>query len=121
MRSERSKIFVQIGLYCIISELGVLGCARERDNVPDVLHSCHEQDQALKAQAESGVRARTPAAGIQIPPQVCHIHLTAVDLTHKVVIIGLTERSAYDLTNLREENVCTLHGRCGSLDALVTD
>ena len=40
-----------------VLELCAAGSARERDDVADVLHSCYEQDQALKAKTESGVRA----------------------------------------------------------------
>ena len=32
-------------------------CARERDDIPDILHSCYEEYQTLKAKAETGVRA----------------------------------------------------------------
>ena len=39
------------------SELGTLGSTREGDDVADVLHARHEEDQALETESEAGMRA----------------------------------------------------------------
>ena len=54
MRSERFYKWYKV--YTVL-EFCVLGSTGERDDVADVLHTCYEQDEALKAQTESGVRA----------------------------------------------------------------
>lgn len=48
--------FGQIML-CNSLEIRSLWCSWERNDVPDVLHSRHEEHQSLEAQAEACVRA----------------------------------------------------------------
>ena len=36
----------------------------ERNNVADILHTCHEKEQALEAQTKARVRTRTELTGI---------------------------------------------------------
>ena len=55
-RPENIRTF-NICAFCEKLEFRGAGSARERDDVPNVLHAGDEQDQALKAQAEAGVRA----------------------------------------------------------------
>lgn len=38
-------------------ELSALRCTWERDDVADVLHTCHEEDETLEAETEACVRA----------------------------------------------------------------
>ncbi len=67
------------------------------------------------------MRAGSPAAGVEVPPQVGGIHLTTVDFVHQLLVAFFTDRTADDLANLREEHVGTLHGRTGSHDTFVAD
>ena len=77
----------------------VLGRTGEGDDVADVLHSRHEEDEALEAETEAGVRTSAPAACVDIPSQMGHIHLTTVDLCHELVIAVLTDATTDNLTD----------------------
>ena len=64
-------------------ELGVVRRAREGDDVADVGHARHEQDEALEAQAEAAVGHGAEAAGGEGPPPVLHGGATALHPAHK--------------------------------------
>ena len=72
-------------------ELGVLRCSWERNDVADVLHSGDEKDEAFEAEAEAGVGTTAPAAGVEIPPKMGHIHLSTGDLSHELVVVGFAD------------------------------
>jgi len=72
-------------------ELGVLGSAREGDDIADVLHARDEEDEALEAEAEACVGAGAPSACVEIPPEMGHVHLAAVDFGHELVVAFLAD------------------------------
>ena len=90
-------------------EVGVLGRPRERLHVTDVGHARHEKQQAVEAQAEARVRRRTPAAGIEIPPEFLLVHAQFGDSCMKFAIIGLSLRTADDFADSREQYVHGAH------------
>ena len=59
--------------------------------------------------------------GINIPPQMGLIHLTAFNLTHQFVVAFLTDRTTDNLADLREQHIGALHCRTRSHSPLVTD
>ena len=61
-------------------ELGRLRRAGERNDVADVLHAGDEEYQALETEAEAGMGAGAPAAGVDVPPQMGLVHLAALYL-----------------------------------------
>ena len=77
----------------------------EGDDVADVLHAGDEEDQAFKAKAEACMRARSPTAGVDVPPQMGLVHFTTVNLRHQFVIILLAHTAADDFTDLRDKHV----------------
>ena len=81
-------------------ELAVLRCAREGNDVADVLHTCYEEYQALETEAETGMRTASPTACIEVPFKLLGLHATAMDLCHKFVIALFTNASADNLTNI---------------------
>ena len=75
----------------------------------------------LEAQTEAGMGARTPAAGVDVPPQMGLVHLATLNLGHQLVVALLTDAAADDLTDLREQHVSALHRRTRGDGALVAD
>ena len=106
--------------FLVLLELCVLGSAGEGDDIADVLHTGYEEYQTLETEAEACMGTTSVLAGIKIPPQVGHVHLTALYLGHQLVIAFLADRTADNLTNGGEENIGALHGRTGCYGALVT-
>ena len=51
------------------SEFSVIGSAGEGDDVTDVGHAGHKENETLEAEAESRVGNGTEAASVKIPPQ----------------------------------------------------
>ena len=49
--------------------------------------------------------AATPSTGIKIPPEFVGLHAALVDFCHEFIVAFLTDGSADDLTNLREEDI----------------
>lgn len=91
-------------------EFGCLGSTWERYHVADVLHTGHEEDKALEAEAETTVGAASILAGVEIPPHILHRDVATVDFADEFVIVLLAHATADNLANLREEHVGTLHG-----------
>ena len=92
------------------SELAVLGRAGEGDDVADVGHAGHEEQQALEAQAETAVGHGAEAARVEVPPHVLHGDVQLGDALHELVVVGLALAAADDLTYLREQHVHGAHG-----------
>ena len=61
-------------------ELSVLRCAREWNDVTDVLHTSDEEDESLEAKSKTCVWAATPTTCVEVPPEVGHVHFAAIDL-----------------------------------------
>ena len=90
-------------------ELRVLRGARERDDVTDVLHAGDEEDQALEAQAEAGMRAGAVLPRVEVPLVVAHVHVASLDLLLQLVVALLTDGAADDLSDAGEEDIRALH------------
>jgi len=94
-------------------------CSGERNDVADVLHSGHEEDEALEAEAETGVGTGSPAAGVEIPPEMGLVHLATSDFGEELGVALFTDRATDDLSDLGEEDVGALHGGAGGDRAAV--
>ena len=91
-------------------ELRSLWSTWERNDVADVLHTRHEEDKTLETEAETSVRARTEATGIEVPPHILHWDVASLNLVEQLIVALLTNRTTDDLTDLRKEDIGTLHG-----------
>ena len=94
-------------------KVGILWRSGEGNDIADVLHTRHEEDQALEAESEAGMRTCAPAAGVEIPPEMGLVHLPLVDLCHEFVVVLLTDGASDDLADLGEEDIGALHGGAG--------
>ena len=92
------------------SEFGVVGSAREWDYVANIGHAGHEEHEALEAETEAGMRHSAEAACVEIPPHIFHRYVELFDAAEKLVVIGLTLRSADDLADLGEQDIHGAHG-----------
>ena len=100
-------------------KVGILWRSGEGTDIADVLHTRHEEDQSLEAESEAGMRTGAPSAGVEIPPEVCLVHLSLVDLGHELVVALFTDGASDDLANLGEEDVGALHGGAGGDGAFI--
>ena len=83
----------------------VFRCSREWDDVTDVGHTCHEEQQPLEAKAETAVRAASEPAGIDVPLKVIPAHLQFVNACFKFLERSLSFGTSNDLTDLREKHI----------------
>ena len=74
----------------LLLELAVLGCAGEGNHVTDVLHACHEENQALETETETAVGAASVLARVEIPPHILHGDVAVLYLVHQFAIALLT-------------------------------
>jgi len=120
MKTMQKSLYTSLlHLIIYILELGRLWSSREGYDITDVLHAGDEKDEALEAESEACMRAGTPAASVEIPPELVGLHLSTVDLSHELVVRLLTDRAANDFSNLGEEDVGALHGWTGGHGATV--
>ena len=85
-------------------ELSCLWCAWEWDDIADVLHACDEEDETLKSEAESTMRARAESACVEIPPHVFHWDIALLYFTHEFAVVFFTHGTSDNLSYLREED-----------------
>ena len=91
------------------SECRIIGCAGERNDVANVLHTCHKQEQTFESEPESGVWTSTVTTRVKIPPEFLCRHLQLVDARHQLVVTLFAHGASDDLAYLGEEDVGSLH------------
>src|SRR5574344_730311 len=90
-------------------EFGVFGSTGEGNDVADVLHTGHKEQQAFKTQAETGVWASAIATGVEVPQHIFHGDVEFLDACHEFFVVLFTHGAADDFANLREKHVGALH------------
>ena len=63
---------------CYSLKIRVSRSPRERDHVPDVAHSGHEEKQSLETESESAVRHASEPSGINVSFEVLPAHAELV-------------------------------------------
>ena len=79
-----------------ILEIGVVRRTGEGDDITNVGHTCHEEQQTLEAEAEARVGAGTILAGVEIPPHILHGDTQLLYASEQLVIVGLTLQDQKD-------------------------
>ena len=78
-RRQQAAPFTLYTIIFLLLEISVVRSAGERNDVADVSHTCHEEQQALEAEAEARVRHGAVAAGVDVPLEVLAGHAQLVD------------------------------------------
>ena len=89
-RRQQAAPFTLYTIIFLLLEISVVRSAGERNDVADVSHTCHEEQQALEAEAEARVGAGTILAGVEIPPHILHGDTQLLNASEQLVIVSLT-------------------------------
>ena len=71
------------------------------DDISDVGHARHEEQQTLETETETGVRRGTEFAGVEVPPVLFLRHAQFVHTVEQFLVVSLTLGAADDFTDGR--------------------